>query len=417
MRQIKIDPEIACLICELRPEEKQQLEDNINAEGCRDPLVAWFLPAQETSDFKLRVEGVTLGYCKTCCKEIPIDDWEPHDGVWQCPKCGYGLAPWIKVLLDGHNRMEICERLEIEYKVEELDFASREEAMDWIDRNQLGRRNLSPDQFRFILGRIYNREKRQDGGHGNQRSGDQNDTPNTAEKVAVAHGVSPATVKRAGKYAEDVDEVRRTEPEIVARGEREILARAKVIQRERKAARKVQLDNISTQEAEVIEGVYDVIVIDPPWPMKKIDRYERPNQVGFDYPTMNEEELEELELPAAEHCHFFMWTTQKYLPMAFRLLNVWGLRYVCCFVWHKPGGFQVVGLPQYNSEFVLYARNGSPEFIDTKAFSTCFNAPRGKHSVKPQEFYNTIKRVTAGRRIDMFARREIEGFDSWGNEV
>lgn len=192
--------------------------------------------------------------------------------------------------------------------------------------------------------------------------------------------------------------------------------RSDVVREEKRKEIIEKLENIETQKVKKLDGVYDVIVIDPPWPMEKIERDCRPNQSQFDYPIMSEDEMTGLKIPFANDCHVFVWTTHKFLPMAFRLLERWGLKYVCCFTWHKPGGFQPMGLPQYNCEFSLYARKGTPKFIDTKAFPVCFNAERGKHSEKPEEFYDVVRRVSAGRRLDMFSRREIKGFDGWGQE-
>ena len=187
---------------------------------------------------------------------------------------------------------------------------------------------------------------------------------------------------------------------------------------EDEAASRARNAELKLVQPALIVKRYGTIVIDPPWHMEKIKRDERPNQVDFDYPTMTEEELVGFPVPAiaAEDCHLFCWATHKHLPAALRLISAWGFRYVLLMTWHKPGGFQPHGLPQYNSEFVIYARCGSAKFCDTQAFNTCFQGERREHSRKPDEFYNTIRRVTDGDRIDVFSREAREGFDQYGNE-
>ena len=174
---------------------------------------------------------------------------------------------------------------------------------------------------------------------------------------------------------------------------------------------------IKAQTVRNIEGIFDVIVVDPPWQIKKIERDITPKQVEWDYPVMTLKEIKSLEIPCADNCLIWLWTTQKYLPKAFEVLDAWNLKYVCTFVWHKPGGFQPFGLPQYNCEFALYARRGTPKFVNFKNFKLCFIAPRGAHSEKPEEFYELVRRVTTGRRLDMFNRRKIDGFETWGKEA
>ena len=228
--------------------------------------------------------------------------------------------------------------------------------------------------------------------------------------IADAAKVSKTAVARAEALVKAAPEL----ADKVASGEMRF---SDAVRESKRAEVIAKLEDVSAREVKAAEGVYDVIVIDPPWPMEKIERDVTPNQVAFEYPTMQEAELAEMKMPAAEDCHLWLWTTHKFLPMALRLLSNWQFKYVCTFVWHKPGGFQPFGLPQYNCEFAIYARKGTPQFIDTKAFPVCFNAPRGAHSEKPEEFYDVVRRVTAGRRIDIFNRRKIEGFDTWGKEA
>jgi len=147
--------------------------------------------------------------------------------------CRDPLVVWNSVIIDGHNRYQICQEEGVEFKVLEMEFSDDEAAMDWIDKNQIARRNLTPDDFRLAVGRRYNRTKKvAHGREGRTFSEDQIDPPkSTAETLATEHGISPATVKRAGKLAEAVESVEREEPEIVEQGRPAIIERAKEIVR------------------------------------------------------------------------------------------------------------------------------------------------------------------------------------------
>jgi hypothetical protein len=130
----------------------------------------------------------------------------------------------------------------------------------------------------------------------------------------------------------------------------------------KRAAERQKLADVASQTQKALDGLYDVVVIDPPWPVAFISRKVRPRQVALAYATMTVAEIQALPLPLAEHAHVWLWTTQRFLPDAFRCLEAWGLTYSCCFVWMKPGGIQPLGLPQMNGEFALYARKGQPAF-------------------------------------------------------
>ena len=165
----------------------------------------------------------------------------------------------------------------------------------------------------------------------------------------------------------------------------------------------------------------DVLVVDPPWPMKKfvmkIHGNEKPE---LDYKTMSLKDIARLNLVerfAGENCHVFLWTTNRFLPAALEILKTWGVKYSLPFIWHKNGGPQPVGQAQYNSELCIYGRVGKPKFVTTKNFFTCFNAKRTGHSKKPEEFYEMLRRVTSGYRIDCYNRRKISGFDVWGDQA
>ena len=161
LQNLRIDPEFESKIPPLTAEERSQLEANILEEGrLLNPLIVW--------------KGI---------------------------------------IVDGHNRFEILkEHPEIEYTVLEKEFAGREEAIVWICKNQLGRRNLTPEQRRYLVGKQYEAEKLAHGGS-RKMEGDQPSChgdnlvsqPKTCERIAQENGVNWRSVIRSEKFAQNVD--------------------------------------------------------------------------------------------------------------------------------------------------------------------------------------------------------------------
>ena len=103
--------------------------------------------------------------------------------------------------------------------------------------------------------------------------------------------------------------------------------------RARQKAMLQQFTDPALQHLKAAQGVYDAIVIDPPWPVAFQARKARPQQGSLAYPTMTIDAIRALQLPVADVAYVWLWTTQRFLPEAFTCLEAWGLRYVCEFVW------------------------------------------------------------------------------------
>jgi DNA modification methylase/ParB-like chromosome segregation protein Spo0J len=149
-----IDPEFAALIPPLQADEYEQLKASLLADGCRDALVVWK---------------------------------------------GNGI------LVDGHNRYKICSENRIAFNTVEREFTDRDAVADWMIDNQLARRNLTPDQARYLRGKKYNQVKKAHGGK--REASGKNFHLKTRDEIATETGVTGRTITNDGKYAESLDAI------------------------------------------------------------------------------------------------------------------------------------------------------------------------------------------------------------------
>lgn len=170
LQHLTIDPEFASKIPPLREDELKQLEENILADGVViNPLIVW-------------------------------------NGV----------------IVDGHNRYRILQQHpEIQFTTYEKPFPDRYAAIAWICKNQLGRRNLTPEQRKYLIGKQYEAEKQSNGGDRKssmKKSVGQNDQlierRHTRRRIADENNVNESFVRRAESFANGVDAAEAVEPGI-----------------------------------------------------------------------------------------------------------------------------------------------------------------------------------------------------------
>jgi len=226
--QIVIDNEFQNLIRPLSGEERKELKESLSICGLLMPLVVW-----------------------------------RHEGK--------------NILVDGHNRLSLWKEFDgfgdFEFKTQELRFGNRDKVKEWIIKNQLGRRNLSPDDFRLLVGQLYNQRKKTvtnpkgNNQHnepapesapapiipesGSPETIDQHGEvggkichqPKTEEIIAVEVGVSPRTVRNAAQLAIAVEEIQAEEPEAPRE---QVIAKAK--KRVAQANPKAQRSKLTLEE-------------------------------------------------------------------------------------------------------------------------------------------------------------------------
>lgn len=165
---------------------------------------------------------------------------------------------------------------------------------------------------------------------------------------------------------------------------------------------------------------YRTIVADPPWDVKRPSGWHSTaNHQAQPYRTMTVGEIAALSVPAADSAWLFLWTVNAFVEDAYRVVRAWDFRPVTLLTWCKePRGSGPGGAFATTSEFILYARRGSQSLNRLRlADSSWFTWPRRGQSEKPEAFMDLIENAFPAPRLELFARRQRLGWDTWGNEA
>ncbi|HOR83054.1 MAG TPA: MT-A70 family methyltransferase [Bacteroidales bacterium] len=185
----------------------------------------------------------------------------------------------------------------------------------------------------------------------------------------------------------------------------------------RELREEIRRDGIKESHPDLPIGKFRIIYADPPWKYSN-SMPEYFSEQANHYQLMSIDEIAAMDIKslAEDNAVLFLWVTSPILRESFKVIDAWGFEYKSSFVWDKIKH----NMGHYNSvrhEFLLICTRGSCTPDNIKLFDSVQSIERTEHSEKPEFFREIIDTLyTHGRKIELFARKKVEGWEVFGNE-
>lgn len=199
---------------------------------------------------------------------------------------------------------------------------------------------------------------------------------------------------------------------------RQEVRRHKLEQLRRPGEHKYETQTFEDLDALVRAGEkFGTIYADPPWPYDNQGTRAATKNHYKAHSDLTIEDICKMPVPqlSAESAHCHLWTTNGFIREAFQVMEAWGFTYKSCFVWVKPD-FGIGNYWRVGHEFMLFGIKGKAPFSDNSQQSWIYEQA-GEHSAKPAKVRRIIEMTSPGPFLELFSRREIEGWTVWGNEI